>query len=75
VTVYAGRAFLIRAATCGEEGEEGRRGEHLQESLLNEGRHLGMISHSAPGRAAFGASESDRIAVDPDLMREAIGLN
>jgi len=34
-----------------------------------------MISHSAAGRAAFGASKSDRIAVDPDLMREAIGLN
>jgi hypothetical protein len=34
-----------------------------------------MISHSAAGRAAFGATKSDRIAVDPDLMREAIGLN
>jgi len=34
-----------------------------------------MISHSAAGRAAFGASKSDRIAVDSDLMREAIGLN
>jgi hypothetical protein len=45
------------------------------EGLLNQGRHLGMISHSAAGRAAFGASKSDRIAVDSDLMREAIGLN